>query len=88
MIGSERRVPPSSSQTLCPRALPTTSHTAQSTQAIASSSSLRARWVWLSANIAAQIRSPSKMLRPVTRGARASPMSRTRSGPSARLSPL
>jgi hypothetical protein len=81
MIGSARGLPPSSSQTLRPWTLPITSHTAQSTQAIASISSLRLRMVWLSANIASQIRSGSSTLSPLTRGVSTSWMRRTSSGP-------
>ena len=58
--------------TVCPSALPTTSQTAQSTQAIASRSVFLSRLVWVSANRRSQIRSPSRMLSPRTCGASSS----------------
>src|SRR6266571_4713712 len=69
-------------------ALPWRSQRAQSTQAIASSSVFRSRVAWVSANSVSQIRSPSKMLRPVTRRASSSWIRRTISRPCSRLSPL
>src|SRR2546422_2391479 len=88
MIGRLAREPPRRALTLSPRALPRRSQRAQSTQAIASSSVFRSRVAWVSANSVSQIRSPSKMLRPVTRGASSSWIRRTISRPCSRLSPL
>src|SRR5207249_3586182 len=88
MIGRLAREPPRRALTLSPRALPWRSQRAQSTQAIASSSVFRSRVAWVSANSVSQIRSPSKMLRPVTRGASSSWIRRTISRPCSRLSPL
>src|SRR2546426_965742 len=88
MIGRLAREPPRRALTLSPRALPRRSQRAQSTQAIASTSVFRSRVAWVSANSVSQIRSPSKMLRPVTRGASSSWIRRTISRPCSRLSPL
>ena len=67
-----RRKPPSSACTLLPAALPSTSQTAQSTQAMASSSTLRSRLGIVRANIAANTLSLSRMLMPLTSGASSS----------------
>ena len=88
MIGTLSVKPPSSSRTLRPVALPMTSHTAQSMQAIASRSVLRSRFANVSANSFDQMRSVAKMLSPLIRGASSSRIRRTISRPASRLSPL
>ena len=84
MMGSRSRSPPRRSRTLFPRDLPTRSHIAQSTHAIASSSVLRSPLVCVSLNITCQARSTSKSPSPFRGRARAS-IRRAISGPFSRF---
>jgi hypothetical protein len=88
MSGTFSANPPSNSRTLRPVALPITSHSAQSTQAIASIKSLRSRLAVLSANSLAQMRSVASTSLPIISGPSSSRIRRTISRPPSRLSPL